>query len=450
MPWVSDANGRLTNRVIVTTALCAAISAGMALVVAIFAIDHLVTEQADTRLRGATSILVNELLEDREEQGGESMLETLDDENAELVTSGIRLAVFDGGELVAGDLWVRAVPAGECLTRGVLGARSRGCGLAFERHVLVAAEQWNDASLRRIYLSAGVIALLVGALLAALTGVPLTRLALRPLHLLSETLRGVRPGSPVPALLSQPMTTAEVEEIRAALWALLQQGRALLSQAQTFAANAAHELRTPLTALRAEVELLMEEATSAADRAALSRIERRLGHLGALVERLLLLTAPVGEGLRGEAVALGDLTQEVVAGYSAELRGRLALQVSCEGTVRGDAELLRALLQNALDNALKFSAPSEVSVSVSEAHGRVTLDIIDAGPGVPSEERGRVFEPFYRMAGAVAPGHGLGLALIRHIALAHAGRASFLPRSGGAHLHVELPAWAPQLAPSQP
>lgn len=444
MSWVSELRTRLTGRVIATTALSAAFSAALALVVAITAIDHLITEQADTRLRGATNILADELLEDRDEQGaGDSMAATLADENDELVTSGIRLAVFHQGRLVAGDAWVRPVPAGECITHGAIGSRSRGCARDFEQYVLVAAELSQDASLPWIYGSAGLLALLVGAVLAGLASVPLTRVALRPLHRLSGALRAVKPGLPVPDELGQSAQTAEVEEIRAALWALIQQQRALLEQSQAFAANAAHELRTPLTAIRAELELLREEADSVTDRSALERIERRLGHLGDLVERLLVLASPVGDKLRGEAVALGDLVQEVVDALPSERRARVQLEVLGEGLVRGDPALLSALLVNAIDNALKFSAPSPVVVKVRDDAEGVSIDVVDAGPGVPTHEQTRVFDPFYRLAGAPAPGHGLGLALIRHIAAAHAGRASFLPARAGAHLHIQLPAWQP-------
>src|SRR5574339_97029 len=117
MSWVTELRGRLSGRVIASTALSAAFSTALALVVAIGAIDHLVTKQADTRLRGATSILADELLEARAEHGApDSMSETLADENQELVTSGIRLAVFREGKLVTGDAWVRPVAAGECTT----------------------------------------------------------------------------------------------------------------------------------------------------------------------------------------------------------------------------------------------------------------------------------------------------------------------------------------------
>ena len=449
MSWVNELRGSLTGRVIASTALSAAFSAALSLVVALAAIDHLVTEQADTRLRGATNILAEELLEAREEHGAsEPMAETLADENQELVTSGIRLAAFRDGRLVAGDVWVRPVTAGECTTHGALGSRSRGCARSFEGHVLVAAQLSNDASLPWIYGSAGVMALLTGAVLAALASVPLTRLALRPLYRLSLGLRGVKPSLSAPDELALPIDTAEIEEIRRTLWALLQQGRVLLEQSQAFAANAAHELRTPLTAIRAELELLVEEASTSVDRGALERIERRLGHLAGLVERLLVLASPVGETQPAEAVSLGDLAQEVVAGLPSELRQRVLLEVDGEALVRGDPALLRALLVNAIDNGLKFSVPSPVTVTVGDDGAMVSVAVIDLGPGIPSRERTRVFEPFYRVAGVVEPGHGLGLALIRHIAAAHGGSATFLTATVGAHLLVELPVWQPTASTS--
>jgi signal transduction histidine kinase len=378
------------------------------------------------------------------------MAETLADENHELVTSGIRLAVFRGGKLLAGDAWVRPVMAGECTTHGTLGSRSRSCGRSFEGQVLVAAEPSNDASLPWIYGRAGVMALLTGAVLAAVASIPLTRLALRPLYRLSFGLRRVKPGLAAPDELAHPIETAEVEEIRRTLWALLHQSHALLEQSRTFAANAAHELRTPLTAIRAELELLIEEAGTSVHRGALERIERRLGHLGGLMERLLVLASPVAETLRGDAVALGDMAHEVVAELPPEQRERVRLEVAGEALVRGDPALLRALLVNAIDNGLKFSAPSLVTVKVGDDGAVVSISVIDSGPGVPLRERTRVFEPFYRMAGIVEPGHGLGLALIRHIAAAHTGRATFLPVSVGAHLRVELPAWQATAASTSP
>jgi two-component system, OmpR family, sensor kinase len=438
---------RFSLRVLGASAGSAGLSAAFSLVVGIAAIDHLVTSHGDQRLRGTTTILAGELLEDRDENGAESIAETVADENSELVTSGIRLAVLENGRLVAGDAWIPPVLANECETLGSGEARARVCGLSFEgRLLLLAAERRDDARLSWIYLSSAAIALLVAGVLAAISSLALTRWALRPLHQLSQAIRSMRPDAEAPNALAQPLATEEVEAIRGALWELLERSQALLRQAQTFAANAAHELRTPLTTICAELELLLETPLAEHDRAGLLRLRERTLRLAALVERLLVLATPLGARLPGEAVAMADMLEDVMAEIPAEARRRLRLNVSGEGLVRGEAALLRAMLRNALDNALKFSELEPVEVRLSESD-TVSIEVSDQGRGVPEVERELVFEPFYRGSPWPVPGHGLGLALIAHIARAHAGTAQFLARERGACLRIELPRWQPLGAP---
>jgi two-component system, OmpR family, sensor kinase len=434
---------RLSSRVLVASAGSAALSAAFALVVGIAAIDHLVTSRGDQRLRGATTILAGELLEDRDENGDESIAETVADENAELVTSGIRLAVFENRRLLAGDAWIPIVPPNECETRGRAQERARACGLSFEgRLLLVAADRQDDARLSLIYLSSAGAALLVAAVLAAISSLALTRWALRPLERLSRAIRSMRPEAAAPSELQEALATAEVEAIRAALWELLQRSQALLKQAQIFAANAAHELRTPLTTICAELELLLEAPLPESDRAALLRLRERALRLSGLIERLLVLATPLGAKLPDEAVAMTDVIQETLAELEPESRQRVRVEASSDGLVRGEPSLLRAMLRNALDNALKLSAHEPVQIRLSEDE-TVGVEVSDSGPGVPESERLRVFEPFYRGLPWPVAGHGLGLALIAHIARAHAGSAHFLPREHGACLRVELPRWKP-------
>jgi signal transduction histidine kinase len=111
--------------------------------------------------------------------------------------------------------------------------------------------------------------------------------------------------------------------------------------------------------------------------------------------------------------------------------------------IRGDEELLRVLLNNALANALKFSA-AEVKVYARRAQSKVWIEVNDHGPGVPLAERAHVFSPFYRTKAALAggvPGHGIGLALIAHVARIHSGEARFLEVDEGSRLQIELPLW---------
>jgi signal transduction histidine kinase len=110
-------------------------------------------------------------------------------------------------------------------------------------------------------------------------------------------------------------------------------------------------------------------------------------------------------------------------------------------TVRGDPRLLRRLVRNLLDNARRHGAGTRVEAFVDRRDGRARLRVCDRGPGVPSAERERIFDPFYRLPGAAAAeGAGLGLALVRQIARRHGGEAGCQPRDGGGScFEVELP-----------
>jgi signal transduction histidine kinase len=110
--------------------------------------------------------------------------------------------------------------------------------------------------------------------------------------------------------------------------------------------------------------------------------------------------------------------------------------------VRGDSSLLTSLVENAVQNALKFAPDGSITVCVQGGEGaHVVLRVVDSGPGIPPEQRERVFDPFYRAKPGVAAGHGLGLALIAHIARAHGGHAHFEDVPRGAELVIRLPAW---------
>ena len=132
--------------------------------------------------------------------------------------------------------------------------------------------------------------------------------------------------------------------------------------------------------------------------------------------------------------------EDVVRGLEPALVARVSL-ADADALVRGDAMLLGTMFANALNNALKFG--DRVSVELAVLDGEVCITIDDDGPGVDGPERERVFEPFFRGQEAVRerqPGHGLGLALVRHIAESHGGGAAFEePGCRGARLRIRLP-----------
>src|SRR5262249_19172723 len=148
----------------------------------------------------------------------------------------------------------------------------------------------------------------------------------------------------------------------------------------------------------------------------------------ALVQRLLVLAQPARlDARQAELVDLSDVATAALAGLPAAAQARVAIAVADDVVVRGDAALLRALLHNGIENALKFSG-DQVAVRIAEVDGAAQLDVIDRGPGVPPEERSRVFRPFYRAAAVRAQGtggHGIGLSLIARVAWRHGGTAAF-------------------------
>jgi signal transduction histidine kinase len=270
----------------------------------------------------------------------------------------------------------------------------------------------------------------------------------RPLETLTRVLSDSR-SSPERLLeLGEASEVDEVEAVRLALAERARQIKVLLEQTSRFAADAAHELRTPLTALRTELELMLEDAPSG-DRKALERAVVRVERLGELVNRLLVLALPVRDSSAGfETVALTDVAESVILELPEHERARVRLEARAEGIVRGDSELLSSLLSNALGNALKFAAEGPIVLRIEQHAGdgveKVVVEVLDCGPGIAPALRERAFEPFYRIRADASSGHGLGLALIGHIARVHGGHAEFVDAAQGAKLEIALPAWRPE------
>jgi signal transduction histidine kinase len=129
--------------------------------------------------------------------------------------------------------------------------------------------------------------------------------------------------------------------------------------------------------------------------------------------------------------------------FEPDARARIAAQSEDELLVRGDAALLASMLENALGNALKFTDDT-IDLRITSHGAQAWIEVIDRGPGVPSDERRLVFALFYRTVSARAQGavgHGLGLALIARVAQAHGGQAEFIEAPRGAHLRVQIPRW---------
>ena len=198
----------------------------------------------------------------------------------------------------------------------------------------------------------------------------------------------------------------------------------LLRSQRALLANASHELRSPLARLRVAVEL----AAVAPSAATQGEIVRSLGEIDALVAEILLSSR-----LEHDGAPVNRFDRVDLLGLAAEEAARVGARA--EGSpveVDGDATLLQRLLRNLLENAVRHGGgPVWVEVAQEGREARITVS--DHGPGVPPEERERVFEPFYRPAGHGEDqgGWGLGLALVRQIATHHGGRVSCDGDAGG-------------------
>ncbi len=225
--------------------------------------------------------------------------------------------------------------------------------------------------------------------------------------------------------------------------------RTSLRRQREFAADASHELRTPLTVIRASVEYLRRHGDQpvATVGDALVDIDAEVAHLTTLVDDLLLLARSDSGAVTLDRVPLhlDDIAADAAASLAQPAAAAgVRLEVDPEPTaVAGDPARLRQLITILVDNAIRHS-PRESTVRVvvrPSAGGGATLTVEDAGPGVASEDRQRVFDRFWRAPGAPAGGTGLGLAIAKWIAEHHDGSISVdQSDAGGARFEVRLPA----------
>jgi two-component system, OmpR family, sensor kinase len=432
----------LAARMTAATVVAGSISALVASFASLAAADRLMRDADDRRLRATASDVLREL---PITENAQTFSHAVHEEELELEPAGLRIRVLRAGTLVGGDATLPEIVTGACASKSAQGVEIRTCA-ASAGDVLVTVGCIRSSYGRFTVPIALLVSVIIAALCAWLLGRRAGRWALEPLARLYGSLGTIAAHSPEKALLLSPDEPCdEVAALSRALSDLMQRLGEALGAARNFSAEAAHELKTPLTTLRAELDLLAEEALAPEARSAVERLRTRIALMSELVDRLLLLATLTDRStLPQDAVALEDVARAVVAKRAPDERARIKVDAATQGIVRGDESLLHALIDNGIDNALKFSS-GEVTVTVAEHAGRVALEILDRGPGVPEALRARAFEPFYRSAdarGANVRGNGLGLALVAQIAAAHRATASFeQPKVSGACLRFTFPRW---------
>jgi two-component system OmpR family sensor kinase len=240
---------------------------------------------------------------------------------------------------------------------------------------------------------------------------------LKPLSRLADSVRLRQPDALEP--LPEASLPDEVRPVVVALNELLARLRAAIDAQQAFVADAAHELRTPLTAVRLQVQLAEQASTDEEKRGAFTELRGGIDRAARLVEQMLNLARHEAAPVVAEPVALDALAREVVADLAplADARGQdLGIADAAPAIVRGDPHALRMLLRNLTDNAIRYTPEGgRIDVTVGRSSGAPFLQVTDSGPGIPPEDRERVFGRFFRRTGSGATGTGLGLAIVQAI-----------------------------------
>lgn len=305
------------------------------------------------------------------------------------------------------------------------------------------------------------VAMAVAVVLVAapLCGYWLAGRSLRPVRGIIDTATRLRPDR-LNERLPIRGSGDELDRLAATVNRLLDRVAEHLAERRDFLANSAHELRSPLAAIRSTVEVgLQSGRISPDDEETFAVVIDQCRSLEHLVNQLLLLAETEAERLldRSEEVRFDRLVATAVDMFSAvaELKGVTLRAGSLPPVlVRGNRNHLRQVINNLLDNSVKFTPPGrEVSVSLSQADEQATLTVADAGVGIPRQDLPHVFDRFFRgdrSRPRDGSGTGLGLSICRNVVATHGGTVNVESITGhGTTITVVLPATGATSAPFQ-
>lgn len=250
---------------------------------------------------------------------------------------------------------------------------------------------------------------------------------LKPLKSFASQVENVQPDNLADMKISEDVLP-EFKQFSKSFNGMLDRLDEGFSAQRQFTGNAAHELRTPLALMQAQIELFsVEHSDIQHDTAELLKLlqeqtERMSQMTKTLLEMSELRTVPCND-----VIELAPMFEEVFADLAplAEKRG-ITLECDGDGTIIGSDTLIYRMLFNLTENAIRYNRPNEsVRVCVSEQNGQIFIRVRDNGNGIPEQYRESIFQPFFRVDKSRSRkygGVGLGLALVREIALLHGGR----------------------------
>lgn len=263
-------------------------------------------------------------------------------------------------------------------------------------------------------------------LLAALGGYGIARRAFRPLKEITSTAAAINEAADLSARVAVPPGDHEFSRLAATFNQMFARLEGAFEAEKQFTADASHELRTPVSVIKSACEYAEKYGeTPEEQRETLAMIHRQADRMAELIQQLLSITRldQGTEGLRLEPLDLAALVEGVCA-EQPHPRQRLFCQVGGAVWVRGDAGLLRQLLQNLIDNGFKYGAPQgHVWVTLEGKGNTARLQVRDDGIGIPEDQQEKVWQRFYQVdpSRREGGGAGLGLAMVKKIAQLHGG-----------------------------
>ena len=286
----------------------------------------------------------------------------------------------------------------------------------------------------------------VVTLLSAAIAYFVTGSALKPLGQFSRQAEKINQDS-IATLRLDESTVREFQQLSRSVNQMLDRLAQSFDLQRQFAGNAAHELRTPLAILQTKLELFAEEHPDMdAETAELvGALLEQLGRLTSLVRTLLEMSNLLSVS-RSDHIALAPLADEILADLTplAQQNG-VSLRAKCDDVcIIGSDALIYRLLFNLVENGIKYNRPGgSVTVSIHQEEAMAVLHVSDTGMGISPEYRDSVFQPFFRIDKSRSRkmgGVGLGLALVREIAVLHGGSVAVESSSDcGTTFGVTLP-----------
>jgi len=335
------------------------------------------------------------------------------------------------------------LPRGEFLVEDRLFVA--GGNREFVVHVGEPLDQLNETFSR----TRETIALIVGVAIIAviILSIVLAARATRPLGELATAMREI--GSDrLNRRLKWRARDDEIGKLAQTFDDMLARLEEAFARERQFISDASHELKTPLTSINANAQMLQRwgSADERVRRESLDMIAKETASLANMVNGMLTLArAEAQDSVPKEPVPIESIAAEAVA--SAQPRASekgltLTLHSDENAVVLGDPNLLRQMIGNLIDNAIKFTESGAIEVAIGREDGACLIDVCDTGPGIAMEELPHIFDRFYRFdksRNRSIPGTGLGLAIVRSIARAHGGTVSAERLPSGTRVRIRLP-----------